>query len=149
MNAIEKCRIETKRAMQVYDSSLIVNLDETRFSPYSNSNYSFQCTLKDGSSFPRKEQNQKKSFTLLCGVTANYESVPPIFILQNWCRGFKKKNFLEQRISEDITRFKTNRFTVYISKKSNWMNSIIWGDILKMMNEKNIRRNKSSLINYL
>ena len=70
MGAIEKCRIETKQAMQGYDSSLIINLDETRFSPYANSNYSYQCTMADGSSFPRKEQNQKKSFTLLCGITA-------------------------------------------------------------------------------
>ena len=146
MSAIEKCRIETKQAMQVYDSSLITNLDETRFSPYSNSNYSFQCTMKDGSSFPRKEQNQKKSFTLLCGVTANNESFPPIFILKNWCRGFQKKNFVEQRITEDITRYKTNRFTVYVNKKSNWMTSTIWEDILKQLDEKNKRKNESSLI---
>ena len=60
MGAIEKCRIETKQAMQSYDSSLIVNLDETRFAPFANSNYSYQYTLEDGSSFPRKEQNQKR-----------------------------------------------------------------------------------------
>ena len=146
MDAIEKCRNETKQAMQGYDPSLIVNWDETRFAPYSNSNYSYQCTMSDGSSFPRKEQNQKKSFTLLCGISANYESVRPVFILQNFCRGFKKKDFLEQKITEDITRYKTNRFTVYINKKSNWMNSTIWEDILKLTNEKNKRRNESSLI---
>ena len=146
MGAIEKCRIETKQAMQSYDSSLIVNLDETRFAPFANSNYSYQYTLEDGSSFPRKEQNQKKSFTLLCGITANYESVPPIFILRNWCRGLKKKNFLEQKISEDITRYKTNRFTIYANQKSNWMTCKIWEDILKSMNEKNKRRNVTSLV---
>ena len=102
--------------------------------------------MEDGSSFPRKERNQKKSITLLCGITANYESVPLIFILQNLCRGFKKKDFLEQKITEDITRFKTNRFTIYVNKKSNWMNRTIWEDILKSTNEKNKRRNESSLI---
>ena len=96
--------------------------------------------------FHEKNQIKKKSFTLLCGISANYESVRPVFILQNFCRGFKKKDFLEQKITEDITRYKTNRFTVYINKKSNWMNSTIWEDILKLTNEKNKRRNESSLI---
>ena len=146
MNLIKKCRNEAKSAMQGYDSSLVLNLDETRFSPFCNSMYSFQRSMDDGSSYPRKEGNQKKSFTLLCGVQADNQSFPPIFLLQNFPRGFKKQNFVEKRISEEIMKYKANRFTIYVNKKTNWMTHKIWEDILKSMNEKNIRENKHSLV---
>ena len=142
MNLIKKCRNEAKSAMQGYDSSLVMNLDETRFAPFCNSMYSFQSTMADGSSYPRKEGNQKKSFTLLCGVKADNQSFPPIFLLQNFPRGFKKQNFVEKRIAEDIMKYKTNRFTIYANKKkTNWMTHIVWEDVLKSINEINIRQN--------
>ena len=145
MNLIKKCRNEAKSAMQGYDSSLVVNIDETRFAPFSNSMYSFQSTMADGSAHPRKEGNQKKSFTLLCGVQADNQSFPPIFLLQN-PRGFKKHNFVEKRITEDIMKYKSNRFTIFVNKKTNWMTHKVWEEILKSINEKNIRKNQHLLV---
>ena len=146
MNLIKKCRTEAKSAMQGYDSSLVVNLDETRFAPFSNSMYSFQSTMADGSSYPRKEGNQKKSFTLLCGVRADNQSFPPIFLLEHFPRGLKKRNFVEKRISEDVMKYKSNRFTIYHNKKTNWMTHTVWEEILKSINETNIRKNQHSLV---
>ena len=99
---IEKARTLARKAMIGYEDENIVNYDETRFNPWANTNYSFQPTHSDGSAYARTEMDNKKSFTLLVGISASGRSLQPVFVLKNCPRGFKKSEFEIEIVDENI-----------------------------------------------
>ena len=115
--------------MKGFEIQNVWNYDETRFNPWSNSTYSFQPTYSDGSSYPRKETDEKKGITLLVGISASGQSLQPCFALKHFPRGF----------FNDIKsmQHKSKSFRLYINRKTDWVTSVTWTHFMKSLQEEN------------